>query len=124
MYIFSDKFFACSLSAILLFIFQGAPAFETINGDLAKWTPAQDESKVQRIGSWQETSFRYAAKYHLFTSEDGAALEFAFDGTCIAIRLGAHSVPAYGAPNSGSLLITIPRLLKNNKKFEAILVEK
>lgn len=72
-----------------------------------QWVSALDDSQINRIGAWQETSFRYAASPHLFTSSAKAALEFQFDGTAIAIRLGNHAVPAYGVPNRGKLVATI-----------------
>ena len=68
---------------------------------------ALDEKKVKRIGKWEKSSFRYAANSHLFTSLNGAALEFPFEGTGVALRLGNHAVPAYGTPHRGRLLVTI-----------------
>ena len=73
----------------------------------AQWISALDEEQVKRDGQWQETSFRYAAEPHLLTTSDGAALEFRFKGTAIAIRLGNHAVLAYGVPNRGALIVTI-----------------
>ena len=71
------------------------------------WVSALDEQQVQRHGKWQETSFRYAARRHLYTTSDGAALEFPFRGTGVVIRLGAHAVPAYGVPNRGKIMVKI-----------------
>ena len=70
---------------------------------------------IKQIGNWREDRFRFAALAAVQTGEDQATLEYAFDGTAIAVRLGGHNVPAYGPPNLGSLLVSIdggkPRLL-------------
>lgn len=71
------------------------------------WVPAVDQAQVKQIGDWQETSFRYAAKPHLLTITEGAALEFQFEGTAVAIRFGAHAVPAYGVANRGTIIASI-----------------
>jgi hypothetical protein len=71
------------------------------------WIPATDESRVSRMGAWQETSFRYAERAHLATMEDGAALSLSFDGTGLSVRLGQHAVPAYGHPNLGALAVRV-----------------
>jgi hypothetical protein len=71
------------------------------------WISATDSKTVQRQGVWNEDRFRYAAASALATHEDGAALELGFEGTGIAIRLGANNVPAYGAPNLGTLIATV-----------------
>jgi len=71
------------------------------------WISALHETRVERIGQWQETRFRYAAAGHLVTNSDGAALECRFRGSGIAVRLGNHAVPAYGVPNLGSIAVTI-----------------
>jgi hypothetical protein len=69
--------------------------------------PAVDQQQVRRLGKWQESRFRFAKAASLQTAEDGAALEFEFEGTSVAVRLGAHNVPAYGRPNLGQLVVTI-----------------
>jgi hypothetical protein len=68
---------------------------------------AKDETRVSRRGEWSETAFRFAAAGHLHTTQDRAALKFSFKGTGIAVRLGAHAVPAYGTPNLGRLAVFI-----------------
>ncbi len=68
---------------------------------------ASDTSHVSRSGDWRENRFRYAANASLQTAEDKAALNFTFNGTGAALRLGGHNVPAYGKPNLGSLLVTV-----------------
>ena len=79
---------------------------ENKNGE-PQWVSALDEKQVKRIGKWHEMSFRYAARPHLFTSANKTALEYHFDGTAVAIRLGNHAVSAYGVPNRGTLVATI-----------------
>lgn len=71
------------------------------------WISAADVEAIERHGAWNESRFRFAAASALATREDGAALELEFKGTGIAIRLGAHNVPAYGVPNLGDLIATI-----------------
>ncbi len=71
------------------------------------WIPATDTAHVKRIGQWIESRFRFAHASHLATRADGVALECRFRGSGIALRLGAHAVPAYGAPNLGSIVTTI-----------------
>lgn len=71
------------------------------------WISALDQTRVKRIGQWQETRFRYAAASHLLTNSDGAALECRFRGSGIVMRLGNHAVPAYGVPNLGSIAVMI-----------------
>lgn len=68
---------------------------------------ATDRDLVKRSGKWNESRFRFAMTASLQTNEDGAALEFDFDGTAIAVRLGGHDVPAYGPPSLGRLAIAI-----------------
>jgi len=71
------------------------------------WVLALDETRVKRLGRWQETRFRYAAASHLLTNSDGAALEHRFRGSGIVMRLGNHAVPAYGLPSLGSIAVMI-----------------
>ncbi|MGZ0174492.1 MAG: hypothetical protein ACKVHE_33745, partial [Planctomycetales bacterium] len=68
---------------------------------------ALDKQRVKRTGNWDESRFRFAAARAASTTEDRAALEYAFDGTGVAVRLGGHNVPAYGSPNLGSLVVTV-----------------
>jgi hypothetical protein len=74
---------------------------------LLLWIPALDADAVRQHGQWNEYRFRYAAASALTTREDGAALDLEFKGTGIAVRLGAHNVPAYGPPNLGDLVATV-----------------
>ena len=69
--------------------------------------PAINQDQVRRSGNWQESRFRFAQTASLQTSEQGAALEFTFAGSGVAVRLGGHNVPAYGPPNLGQLVVTI-----------------
>lgn len=69
--------------------------------------PAINQDQVRRSGNWQESRFRFAQTASLQTSEQGAALEFTFTGSGVAVRLGGHNVPAYGPPNLGQLVVTI-----------------
>ena len=71
------------------------------------WVSAVDQTRVSRMGQWQETRFRYAMASHLWTNSDGAGLECRFRGTGIVMRLGNHAVPAYGVPNLGSIAVEI-----------------
>ncbi len=68
---------------------------------------ALDAQRVTRHGEWREDRFRYAATSHLRTEQDAAKLEFSFDGTAVAVRLGGHNVPAYGPPSLGLLQVSI-----------------
>jgi hypothetical protein len=68
---------------------------------------ALDEQRVKRTGNWGESRFRFAAAGAASTTEDRAALEYTFDGTSVAVRLGGNNVPAYGPPNLGSLVVTV-----------------
>lgn len=72
-----------------------------------EWVSATDEKVVTRSGQWQVDRFRFAEKDHLLTTEPGAAIEFQFQGTGLALRLGNHAVPAYGKPSLGQLEITV-----------------
>ena len=69
--------------------------------------PAVNQKRVRRFGAWSESRFRYAKAPSLQTSEQGAAIEFDFSTSGIAVRLGGHNVPAYGRPNLGRLVVTI-----------------
>ncbi len=72
-----------------------------------EWISATDEKVVTRSGKWQVDRFRFAEKDHLLTTDPGAAIEFQFQGTGLALRLGNHAVPAYGKPSLGILEITV-----------------
>ncbi|MGB0742173.1 MAG: hypothetical protein ACPGXX_19045, partial [Planctomycetaceae bacterium] len=52
-------------------------------------TPAVDTNQVQREGKWSQSTFRFAQAAALETRTDGASLTFRFDGTGVAVRLGA-----------------------------------
>jgi len=71
------------------------------------WVSVTDEKVVSRSGQWQVDRFRFAARDHLLTTSAGAAIEFQFQGTGLALRLGNHAVPAYGKPSLGILEITV-----------------
>ena len=75
--------------------------------DAVRWLSALDQNIVARHADWSESRLRFAAANHLHTTQDGAALEFEFEGLGIAVRLGGHNVPAYGPANAGSLVVTI-----------------
>ena len=96
----------CSLIIILLcwFTFPVQSAEPLVAGD---WVSVTDEKVVSRSGQWQVARFRFAAKDHLLTTAAGAAIEFQFQGTGLALRLGNHAVPAYGKPSLGQLRITV-----------------
>ncbi|MBC8354363.1 MAG: hypothetical protein H8E66_20400 [Planctomycetes bacterium] len=66
-----------------------------------------DSQRVRQTGSWREDRFRFAASASVQTGENNAALQYAFEGTAVAIRLGGHNVPAYGPPNLGSLVVSV-----------------
>ena len=95
-----------SLTIILLSWFTSSiqAAEPLVTGD---WVSATDEKVVTRSGQWQVDRFRFAEKDHLLTTEPGAAIEFQFQGTGLALRLGNHAVPAYGKPSLGILEITV-----------------
>lgn len=76
------------------------------NGE-AGWTPATRTETVTADGEWSESSARYARRSHLMTTGDGDTLRVTFDGTAIAVRLGAHPGPEYGAVNLGRLDVTV-----------------
>lgn len=75
----------------------------------ADWVPATDEARVKRAGEWSARSYRRASETHLFTQQDGAAVEFAFRGRGVAVRLGGHGVPFahLGEENRGTLAASI-----------------
>ena len=77
------------------------------------WVSALDQTRVERMGQWQETRFRYAAASHLLTNSDGAALECRFSRSGVVVRLGNHAVPAYGVPNLGSIAAAIDGEIRN-----------
>lgn len=54
---------------------------------------ASDQDQIHRFGKWNESRFRFAKFVSLQTAEAGAALEFSFEGTAVAVRLGGHNVP-------------------------------
>lgn len=72
-----------------------------------QWISALDRNKVQYKGSWNKEAFRNAIVNHLHTTQNGSQLELEFSGTAIALRLGGHNLPPYGAINGGSLHISI-----------------
>jgi len=76
-------------------------------GRAADTETAAIDQKLVRRGKWVESRFRFAKAPSLQTTEDGATLEYDFEATGMAIRLGGHNVPAYGAPNLGRLVVTI-----------------
>jgi hypothetical protein len=82
-------------------------AFGVIHAAANPWISATDEESIRQEGVWRESSFRYAIADSMATQEDGAALEFEFTGTAVAVRLGANNVPAYGVPNLGTLVATV-----------------
>ena len=68
---------------------------------------ALNKERLKRSGGWHESRFRFAKNSALQTTENGASVSFVFQGTGAALRLGGHNVPAYGAPNLGTLAVTI-----------------
>ena len=76
-------------------------------GQEHSWVAAVDNKKVTRKGEWIEDRFRFGVAKHLHTAKDGAALEFEFKGTGVAVRLGGHNVPAYRSPNLGRIMASI-----------------
>jgi hypothetical protein len=70
-----------------------------------RWHSVVDNQAVSCSGTWEKSSFRYSSVECLSTTEDGAELRFQFAGTGLAICLGGHSVPVYGQPNLGKLLV-------------------
>ncbi len=68
---------------------------------------ALNEERVKRSGAWHESRFRFAKDAALQTTENGASVEYVFQGTGVALRLGGHNVAAYGTPNLGTLAVTI-----------------
>jgi len=73
----------------------------------AGWTHATHAESVKADGEWSESSGRYARRSHLMTTGDGDTLRVAFDGTAIAVRLGAHPGPEYGTVNLGRLDVAV-----------------
>lgn len=94
------------LSAVVLLLCSSA-ALPAEDDREVLWIAALDEDVVTRSGDWKEGRFRYAAVSHLYTTEDRSALELTFEGSGVAVRLGGHSVPAYGPPNQGALIVTV-----------------
>ena len=82
-------------------------AIAQANSAALETVPAIEQDRVKRSGNWEESRFRFAKTASLQTEEDGAALEFEFEGSSVAVRLGGHNVPAYGPPNLGRLVVTI-----------------
>jgi hypothetical protein len=72
-----------------------------------RWVPANEPGVVQASGSWQWTSHRYAAESAMVTREDGAALEFGYEGYAVILALDTLTPPNYGAPELGQLEISI-----------------
>jgi hypothetical protein len=73
------------------------------------WIAATDESRVKRTGEWSARAFRRASGEHLFTQQDGAALEVSFTGSGIVLTLDAHGLPFahLGTENLGSIAVTV-----------------
>jgi len=67
----------------------------------------QDTDRVARSEGWQVGESRFAATSYLATTVDGAALDFEFEGTGVAIRFGGHETPAYAAPNLGIVEVSL-----------------
>ena len=76
-------------------------------GQEDSWVAAVDDKRVTRQGDWIEDRFRFGLAKHLHTAKDGAALEFEFEGTGVAVRLGGHNVPAYRPANLGRIVVSI-----------------
>lgn len=93
-----------TLAALL---FASVAHSQSLFAEESAWIDATDTSRVKQIGDWRKTSFRYAHASHLQTSSPDAALEVAFEGTGIAIRLANNAVPAYGRPNLGRLVASV-----------------
>lgn len=95
-----------SLSLVVLVALVSAcPGVDEAHG--SEVIPAIDVNRVTREGRWTEDRFRFAKTASLQTNEDGASLRFNFSGTGVAVRLGGHNVPAYGAANLGTVAVTI-----------------
>jgi hypothetical protein len=60
------------------------------------WTPATDEARVRRTGTWAAGRHRYAPADALATQEDGAALEIPFRGGGLSVVFDTLTVPSYG----------------------------
>lgn len=99
--LFLSTMFTCATT------FRDAFGQEGVTRADSTWISALDQTRVKRIGQWQETRFRYAAASHLLTNSDGAAMECRFRGSGVVVRFGNHAVPAYGVPNLGSITVTI-----------------
>lgn len=70
--------------------------------------PADDTTKIQRTGTWQRNAHRYAREPALETTEDGAALEFAFTGKGLVLCLDTLTPPnRYGPPELGRLEVFV-----------------
>jgi len=66
--------------------------------------PANDASRINRSGEWRWTSHRYAADSALVTTQDGAALEFTFQGRTLVLVLDTLTPPNnYGPPELGAV---------------------
>jgi hypothetical protein len=70
--------------------------------------PANDATRITRTGEWRWTSHRYAADSALVTKQDGAALEFTFQGRTLVLVLDTLTPPNnYGPPELGALDVFI-----------------
>ena len=76
-------------------------------GKNGQYVAATDSVKVRRQGAWTESYFRYGATTHLATREDGAALEYMFEGNGLVLLLDNHNTPEYHEPNLGRLVAII-----------------
>ncbi len=97
-----------SISVVVIgFVAWTTPSVGQVDSAEGGVVAAVDVKQVDRAGDWQESRFRFAKTASLQTNEDGAALTFEFEGTGVAVRLGAHNVPAYGSPNLGTIEIAV-----------------
>lgn len=72
-----------------------------------EWIPACDAARVRRTGAWSPHRHRYAAAEALATREEGAALDFSFRGTGLAVAFDTLTVPSYGRPERGALQVSV-----------------
>ena len=102
MYVMSILF---SLSIAVFALVKVSPDEAIMYGE--NWIPVMDTTQVRRSENWMERRFRNSETNCLATYEDGAELNIEFKGTGLILCLGGNSVPAYGSPNLGKLLVTI-----------------
>lgn len=73
-----------------------------------QWISARDATQMRPTGRWEWNSHRYAAESALATTEDGAALEFAFQGRAVVLCLDTLTPPNnYGPPELGALEVEV-----------------